>query len=149
MATLQGRAQIVPDPLLQFQNESLSKGGLVFYLDGAHSPESLETCATWFSHAVKEDSQQSGSFREQTARNDYQQSDSLEEQAARKAFSCQPFFKILLLDYLVLKFGELVADTSFQLHVSERSTAASSTFDKHLCPQWYGPLGNITFLELL
>ncbi|XP_039129400.1 folylpolyglutamate synthase [Dioscorea cayenensis subsp. rotundata] len=90
MATLQGRAQIVPDPLLQFQNESLSKGCLVFYLDGAHSPESLETCATWFSHAVKEDSQQSGSFREQTARNDYQQSDSLEEQAARKIllFNC-------------------------------------------------------------
>ncbi|KAH7678170.1 Folylpolyglutamate synthase eukaryota protein [Dioscorea alata] len=89
-ATLQGRAQIVPDPLLQIQNESLSKGGLVFYLDGAHSPESLETCATWFSHAVKEDSQQSDSFREQTARNDNHQSDSLEEQTARKIllFNC-------------------------------------------------------------
>lgn len=90
MATLQGRAQIVPDPLLRMQSESLSKGGLVFYLDGAHSPESLETCATWFSHAVKEDIQQSDSFREQNARNDNQQSDSLEEQTARKIliFNC-------------------------------------------------------------
>ncbi|KAK6149106.1 hypothetical protein DH2020_016631 [Rehmannia glutinosa] len=34
-------------------------GDLVFYLDGAHSPESMEACATWFSSAVKEDRKQS------------------------------------------------------------------------------------------
>jgi len=28
---------------------------LVFYLDGAHSPESMEICAKWFSHATKDD----------------------------------------------------------------------------------------------
>lgn len=29
-------------------------GKLVFYLDGAHSPESMEACAKWFSSATKE-----------------------------------------------------------------------------------------------
>lgn len=27
----------------------------MFYLDGAHSPESMEVCAKWFSFAIKED----------------------------------------------------------------------------------------------
>ncbi|XP_056176547.1 folylpolyglutamate synthase-like [Syzygium oleosum] len=52
-ASLQGRAQIVPDRLLN----SDSSGELVFYLDGAHSPESMEVCAKWFSLAVKEENQ--------------------------------------------------------------------------------------------
>ena len=30
----------------------------MFYLDGAHSPESMEVCANWFSLAVKEDNRQ-------------------------------------------------------------------------------------------
>ncbi|XP_076953324.1 folylpolyglutamate synthase-like [Bidens hawaiensis] len=50
-ATLQGRAQIIPDPSLDIE----SVGDLVFYLDGAHSPESMEVCADWFSIAIKED----------------------------------------------------------------------------------------------
>nr|XP_043633363.1 folylpolyglutamate synthase-like [Erigeron canadensis] len=50
-ANLQGRAQIVPDQLSDIQ----SPGDLVFYLDGAHSPESMEVCANWYSLAVKED----------------------------------------------------------------------------------------------
>ncbi|EOA20243.1 hypothetical protein CARUB_v10000544mg [Capsella rubella] len=52
-ASLQGRAQVVPD---QF-TESRSSGDLVFYLDGAHSPESMEACAKWFSFAVKGENQ--------------------------------------------------------------------------------------------
>ncbi|KAK3410087.1 hypothetical protein EUGRSUZ_J02122 [Eucalyptus grandis] len=52
-ASLQGRAQIVPDRLLN----SESSGELLFYLDGAHSPESMEVCAKWFSLAVKEENQ--------------------------------------------------------------------------------------------
>lgn len=28
-------------------------GELIFYLDGAHSPESIDACAKWFSNAVK------------------------------------------------------------------------------------------------
>ncbi|KAI3792216.1 hypothetical protein L2E82_06089 [Cichorium intybus] len=46
-ANLQGRAQIIPG----IQNPS----DLLFYLDGAHSPESMKVCANWFSITVKED----------------------------------------------------------------------------------------------
>ena len=53
-ASLQGRAQIVPDS--QVNSEEKDKDcSLVFYLDGAHSPESMEICAKWFSHATKDD----------------------------------------------------------------------------------------------
>ncbi|KAL9402444.1 hypothetical protein Peur_006293 [Populus x canadensis] len=52
-ASLQGRAQIVTDQYINTE----SYGDLVFYLDGAHSPESMEMCARWFSLAIKEDSQ--------------------------------------------------------------------------------------------
>ncbi|KAL3650196.1 Folylpolyglutamate synthase [Castilleja foliolosa] len=50
-AALQGRAQIVNDRLIDID----SPGDLVFYLDGAHSPESMDVCANWFSRAIKED----------------------------------------------------------------------------------------------
>lgn len=50
-ASIQGRAQVIPDRECDIH----SPGNLVFYLDGAHSPESMEVCANWFSHAVKED----------------------------------------------------------------------------------------------
>ncbi|GAV70310.1 Exostosin domain-containing protein/Mur_ligase_M domain-containing protein, partial [Cephalotus follicularis] len=53
-ASLQGRAQIVPDRSINIE----SSGDLVFYLDGAHSPESMEACARWFSLVIKEDCQQ-------------------------------------------------------------------------------------------
>ncbi|KMZ72501.1 Tetrahydrofolate synthase [Zostera marina] len=54
-----GRAQIVQDP----HNSMLSQGGvnfggLTFYLDGAHSPESAEICAKWFSDTVKKEKEQ-------------------------------------------------------------------------------------------
>ncbi|XVE99640.1 hypothetical protein REPUB_Repub03eG0217300 [Reevesia pubescens] len=54
-ASLQGRAQIVRDQFTDIENP----GDLVFYLDGAHSPESMEACAKWFSLCIKEDNQQS------------------------------------------------------------------------------------------
>ncbi|XP_050210116.1 folylpolyglutamate synthase isoform X2 [Mercurialis annua] len=50
-ARLQGRAQIVPDQYTNIETD----GDLVFYLDGAHSPESMEACARWFSRAIKDD----------------------------------------------------------------------------------------------
>ncbi|CAH8350003.1 unnamed protein product [Eruca vesicaria subsp. sativa] len=56
-ASLQGRAQVVPDQFI----ESRTSGDLVFYLDGAHSPESMEVCAKWFSEAVKGDNQSESS----------------------------------------------------------------------------------------
>ncbi|KAG7580878.1 Mur ligase C-terminal domain superfamily [Arabidopsis suecica] len=52
-ASLQGRAQVIPDPYI----EHVAPGNLVFYLDGAHSPESMEACAKWFSLAVMGDGQ--------------------------------------------------------------------------------------------
>ncbi|KAF6994754.1 hypothetical protein CFC21_011377 [Triticum aestivum] len=59
IACLQGRAQIVPD--LQVSSECKDTScPLVFYLDGAHSPESMEICAKWFSHVTKKDAAQPG-----------------------------------------------------------------------------------------
>ncbi|XP_020522269.1 folylpolyglutamate synthase isoform X2 [Amborella trichopoda] len=56
-ACLSGRAQIFRYPLVQSceGNENSSFGDLIFYLDGAHSPESMEVCARWFARAVRED----------------------------------------------------------------------------------------------
>lgn len=54
-ARLQGRAQIVhdiPEKSLQMPNIDECSSNLVFYLDGAHSPESMEICANWFSDSV-------------------------------------------------------------------------------------------------
>ncbi|KAK6127228.1 hypothetical protein DH2020_039027 [Rehmannia glutinosa] len=56
-ARLSGRAQIVYDT--SFTASDKSSGELIFYLDGAHSPESMEVCARWFSSAVKEGENQS------------------------------------------------------------------------------------------
>ncbi|KAL4557988.1 hypothetical protein LXL04_036184 [Taraxacum kok-saghyz] len=57
-AYLPGRAQIVHDYSLGVNNEKGVErsccGELTFYLDGAHSPESMDACANWFSNAVKE-----------------------------------------------------------------------------------------------
>jgi folylpolyglutamate synthase len=58
-AHISGRAQIVDDIDTCSQSYNSLKvsenpcGDLVFYLDGAHSPESMEACAKWFSSAVK------------------------------------------------------------------------------------------------
>ncbi|CAN1257337.1 Folylpolyglutamate synthase [Linum perenne] len=52
-ARFQGRAQVVPDEYVDGESD----GDLVFYLDGAHSPESMEICAKWFAGAVKGESQ--------------------------------------------------------------------------------------------
>ncbi|XP_052210795.1 folylpolyglutamate synthase isoform X2 [Diospyros lotus] len=61
-ATLQGRAQIISDQFIDIE----SPGDLVFYLDGAHSPESMEVCAKWFCHAINEDKKQQDSSNQQT-----------------------------------------------------------------------------------
>ncbi|KAK9123215.1 hypothetical protein Sjap_012817 [Stephania japonica] len=57
-AHLSGRAQIVYDASVKscklLDEQENSSGDLIFYLDGAHSPESMEACARWFSKAVKE-----------------------------------------------------------------------------------------------
>ncbi|XP_058748154.1 folylpolyglutamate synthase-like [Vicia villosa] len=60
-ASLQGRAQIVADT--HFKSEQSNE--LVFYLDGAHSPESMEVCARWFSLAIKENNADQTLFHRQ------------------------------------------------------------------------------------
>ncbi|KAF5737677.1 folylpolyglutamate synthase-like isoform X1 [Tripterygium wilfordii] len=57
-AHLAGRAQIVYDCSSKSSDVT---GDLIFYLDGAHSPESMEACAKWFSGAVTVDKQLSKS----------------------------------------------------------------------------------------
>lgn len=52
-ASFEGRAQIVPDRY----NDAESPEDLVFYLDGAHSPESMEACGSWFSAAIRHNQQ--------------------------------------------------------------------------------------------
>ncbi|XP_073317417.1 folylpolyglutamate synthase-like isoform X2 [Primulina huaijiensis] len=57
-ARLSGRAQIVHDSPSTYSEMSgaiRSSGDLIFYLDGAHSPESMEACAKWYSCAVKDE----------------------------------------------------------------------------------------------
>ncbi|XP_022882867.1 folylpolyglutamate synthase [Olea europaea var. sylvestris] len=59
-ARLSGRAQIVHDSSLDMSGVNISSSGdLIFYLDGAHSPESMEACARWYSTAVKENNNNS------------------------------------------------------------------------------------------
>ncbi|KAJ7533027.1 hypothetical protein O6H91_13G030300 [Diphasiastrum complanatum] len=49
---LSGRAQVVRDTLLDSCENVVSKS-ITFYLDGAHSPESMEACAKWFCEATR------------------------------------------------------------------------------------------------
>lgn len=61
-AHLLGRAQIVQDSVSKCNSSEIDRpnsGNLTFYLDGAHSPESMEACARWFSSAVKENKEAS------------------------------------------------------------------------------------------
>lgn len=64
MANILGRAQVIPDLYVRHNEHCNMKepgnadsSQLVFYLDGAHSPESMEACAKWFSHAIKTERQ--------------------------------------------------------------------------------------------
>ncbi|KAJ1385179.1 Peptide chain release factor class I/class II [Sesbania bispinosa] len=56
-ANFSGRAQIVYDSSPNSDcSEIVSEncgGELIFYLDGAHSPESMEACAKWFCNAIR------------------------------------------------------------------------------------------------
>ncbi|CAN6293034.1 unnamed protein product [Urochloa humidicola] len=63
-ACLQGRAQIVKDPQVNSENDKHGNSSLVFYLDGAHSPESMEMCARWFAHVTNNDRMQQVSLEQ-------------------------------------------------------------------------------------
>ncbi|XP_057866759.1 folylpolyglutamate synthase isoform X2 [Cryptomeria japonica] len=64
MTNFLGRGQIILDPNVRCSDqhdmedaENVDSSKLIFYLDGAHSPESMEACAIWFSHAIKDNTQ--------------------------------------------------------------------------------------------
>ncbi|CAK9185920.1 unnamed protein product [Ilex paraguariensis] len=99
-ACLSGRAQIVHDSASKTSNSSEgtknSLGDLTFYLDGAHSPESMEACARWFSNAVKVNKDLSLTFssfkvsnKEEIWENDYIQHEKEKE--------CRKMLKQILL----------------------------------------------------
>lgn len=83
--TMQGRAQVVTDQYVD------REGDLVFYLDGAHSPESMDMCGRWFARAIKEDIQQHNGSREQP------QNDLRKDSTQVLLFNCMPVRDPLLL----------------------------------------------------
>jgi hypothetical protein len=46
------------------ENNKDRDSSLVFYLDGAHSPESMEMCARWFAHITNNDGTQTCSLEQ-------------------------------------------------------------------------------------
>ena len=112
---MQGRGQVVPDQFI----ESRTSEDLVFYLDGAHTPESMEVCAKWFSSAVKRDNQSessehlvnvsSGSSHDQFSGEENCQ------QVRRRGVS---FFFVLDKRFKELRAYGFFADIAVQLHVS-------------------------------
>lgn len=104
-AALQGRAQIVPDQLI----ESESSWDLVFYLDGAHSPESMDVCAKWFSLAIKGDYEQNNSYASNHGHNELGTShDSIEishHEASKKSSTQVSLSRCHSNDLLFCYFG--------------------------------------------
>lgn len=108
-ANLSGRAQIVYDcytPSFHSTTQSdNSNGDLVFYLDGAHSPESMEACASWFSSVVKGNHKSLNCFRAKTMDRDSGNDDPVEvpQEAESTKLSKQVFSKIniILWDFRV------------------------------------------------
>lgn len=86
-ARLGGRAQTIIDkPKMLEQISDGNSGDLIFYLDGAHSPESMEVCARWFSSAVGEAQQsvKNGFVKELGYSSLYENKDSGETKKASK-----------------------------------------------------------------
>ncbi|KAJ9175780.1 hypothetical protein P3X46_014296 [Hevea brasiliensis] len=100
-ACLQGRAQIVPDRYIDTESD----GDLVFYLDGAHSPESMEVCARWFSLAIKNDNQQN--TLNLPSQNNYQSMlDCIDKHHDRR--SGKNFMRILLFNCMSVRDPQLL-----------------------------------------
>ncbi|KAE8724343.1 putative glycosyltransferase [Hibiscus syriacus] len=76
-ASLQGQAQIVRDQFPDIEN-------LIFYLDGAHSPESMEACARWFSLCTRDDNHQSNQNSEAQQQSDERLKDTAQSKESIK-----------------------------------------------------------------
>ncbi|KAK6929405.1 hypothetical protein RJ641_005610 [Dillenia turbinata] len=96
-ANLQGRAQIVPDRCINDE----SAGDLVFFLDGAHSPESMEMCGRWFSLAIREDNHKSKLSNNSSSFQDPEQG--LQNRTSRK-----PSTQILLFNCMSVRDPQLL-----------------------------------------
>lgn len=98
IAHLSGRAQVVRDELCDSSEGpeiKNSSGDLMFYLDGAHSPESMEVCAKWFSSVARDNlhsSDENGHAKETDCQNKLKNgsSYSVAEKVSRKIllFNC-------------------------------------------------------------
>lgn len=135
-ACLQGRAQIVPDP------EVLSKdsSSLIFYLDGAHSPESMEICAKWFSCVTRKDEQQPGPL-DQLHIGTNSRKVCLAVAVSQWEVSVCVCVCVWLISLFFLSYEHslfvILADSPVQLHVCKRSSKTASMSSSYMCPEWY------------
>lgn len=154
-ARLHGRAQVVHDVVSDPQDSSGSMktpcGDLIFYLDGAHSPESMEACGQWFSTAVRGNKSLStavnGYRRHRETGRDFNRvskqvlktnSDKcnffvnnsfafLSMQGIAIEF-CVPYFETTSEEFFLI----CLIDSSIQLHGSERPSSFTSKARHHL-----------------
>ncbi|KAF6161130.1 hypothetical protein GIB67_007771 [Kingdonia uniflora] len=100
--SLQGRAQIIPDPYFDTDNH----GDLVFYLDGAHSPESMDMCGKWFARAIEDDISQRNSVEERP--HDYSRASSNLVQNDANGDSRKKLTQILLFNCMTVRDPQLL-----------------------------------------
>jgi len=143
-ACLQGRAQIVPDPQVNSENDKDRDSSLVFYLDGAHSPESMEMCARWFAHVTNKDGMQSGSLEQPHTDRDSRKvcvtvAVFVSNHISLSLSLAHTIFLHLL--YIImhphLDFFFIFAVSPFQLHDCKRSSEIAPTSSRYMCSKWY------------
>lgn len=104
-ANISGRAQIVYDFYTSSFNSTTqsdnSSGDLVFYLDGAHSPESMEACANWFCSVVKGNHKSLQCFRDKNMDRDSGNDDPVKVQ--QEAESTKVSKQILLFNCMEVR----------------------------------------------
>lgn len=109
-ANLSGRAQIVYDCYASSLNSTKqsenSNGDLVFYLDGAHSPESMEACANWFSSVVKRNNKSLHCFRAKNMDKDSGNDDPVK--VLKEAKSTKVSKKILLFNCMEVRDPQIL-----------------------------------------
>jgi hypothetical protein len=137
-ACLQGRGQIIPDSQVNSENDCDSS--LVFYLDGAHSSESMEMCARWFAHATNSDGIQPGpSEQPHTDRDSRKVCITVANFRVKSHFSlfctCTYHFSSFTI-YCLLDFL-MFAVSPFQLHDCKRSSEIAPTSSRYMCSKWY------------
>lgn len=111
-AHLSGRAQIVHDiSSVTYNSYNVSEsscGDLIFYLDGAHSPESMEACAKWFSGAVnKNENTLISSFKVGNI-DDIRQNGHVQLEAKNVEGSCKISKQILLFNCMEVRDPQIL-----------------------------------------